>query len=173
MKLYKIAAALLTLTLLAGCGKTQEPETTTQPTQTTAETVADTSAEQTQEPAVSGIPVETPYVTLYCPAEWENSIQWEATQRGKNYAITFRLTTVEKPVELFSLVLGPEEEERGYCLGFMDHPDGEAQIYVYSFMNEVNMQDWSEEDYVEISYQQECVNELILQFHEHPGFHAN
>lgn len=171
MKLYKIAAALLALTLLTGCGKTQEPENTTQPTETTAETMADTTAEQIQEPAISGIAVETPYMTLYLPEDWRDTLKWETAQRGENYVLTFCLTAMEKPVELFSLVLGPEDEEQGYYLGYLDKADG--MINIYSVMNEQDPADWSDSDYAEISYQQERINELILQFHEDPGFHAS
>ena len=164
MKLYKIGAVLLALTLLTGCGKPQEQETTTQPTETTAAT----TTEQIQTPEISGIPVETPYMTFYCPEDWKNTVEWELTQRGSNTALTFRLTTVEKQVELFSLELGPEETAQGYYLGYLDDTDG--KIHIYSEMNEQDPSDWSEEDYMEICYQQERVNDLILQLHEDPRF---
>ena len=37
-------------------------------------------------------------------------------------------------------------------------------------MNEQNPKDWSEEDYINISRQQEYINELFLQIYEMPGF---
>lgn len=168
MKLYKIGAVLFALTLLAGCGKTQDSTggTTTQPTETTAET----TAEQTQATEFSGIAVETPYMTFYCPEDWKNAVEWETVQSGGNTVLTFCLTTVETPVTLFSLAIGPEDGN-GYYLGYLDDADG--KIHIYSEMNEQDPSDWSEADYMEICYQQERVNDLILQLHEDPRFQTD
>lgn len=164
MKLYKIGVALLLLALLTGCAKTEEParETTTQPTKTTAAT----EPEQILAP-VSGIPVETPYITFYCPEDWENSVHRDVVRQDSNYVLSFQLTTVETPVTLFSLSVGPEEAE-GYYLGFLEDETG--RIFVYSQVNEQTPEEWSAEDYAEICHQQERVNDLILQLHEDERF---
>ena len=162
MKLYKIGVVLLSLLLLTGCGKPEAQETTTQPSQTFA-----SEPEQLPPQTWSGKPVETPYITLYCPEDWADAVEHEVVEQGKNYVMVFRLTTVENPVLLFSLTVGPEQAE-GYYLGVLK--DESADYHVYSHMNEQNPEDWSVEDYAEICHQQERVNDLILQLHEDARF---
>ncbi len=169
MKLIKIAALVLLIGLLAGCAKEQpaQPEAT-------ADTAAATSAatEQTQyipslteQAKQDGIAVETPYITLYYPKQWTQLQSAEVTQEGNNTRITFRTTVADRAVELFSMIIGPDEAQ-GYLLGTLDG------MYVYSLMNEQDPESWSEEDYMDLCRQQEYVNELILQLHENPGFTA-
>lgn len=165
MKIVKIAVLLLLVGLLAGCGKEQPQTETTVP----AAVTSPTETEPTYIPGLmeqakrDGIPLETPYITLYYPKQWTELQAAEVTRSGENYRMTFRTTVGERALELFSIVIGSDETE-GYLLGTLDG------VYVYSIMNEQNPEDWSEADYMDLCRQQEYINELILQLHENPGF---
>ena len=162
MKKYLIA--VLALLLLTGCGKDEPAQ---EPTE--VETTAVTEATIPYIPSVldeakkDGTAVETPYVTLYYPNTWTELERVEVTQDGENCRVTFKTVVADRELELFSLILGPEEAD-GYLLGTLDG------VFVYSLMNEQNPKDWSEEDYTNISRQQEYINELFLQIYEMPGF---
>ena len=167
MKTVKIAAFVLLIGLLAGCAKEQQPQTAS-----TAEpaTTAPTVTEQTQyipslteQAKQDGVAVETPYITLYYPKQWTELQAAEVTQEGQNSRMTFRTTVAEQTVELFSIIIGPDENE-GYLLGTLDG------MHVYSLMNEQNPESWSEADYEDLCRQQEYINELILQLHENAAF---
>lgn len=167
MKILKIIAVLLLAAgLLAGCGK-QQPAAE----QTTADTKPAVTApmEETYIPSLTeqakrdGVAVETPYMTFYYPAQWTELKSAEVTQTGNNCRMTFRTTVADREVELFSMIIGPDEAE-GYLLGTLDG------MYVYSLMNEQDPEDWSEAEYIDLCRQQEYVNELILQLHENPAF---
>ena len=166
MKVLKITALVLLVVLLAGCGKEQPPAETTLPTAVTvpAETEPDIPGilEQAKR---DGTPVETPYITLYYPNTWTELQSAAVTEDGKNTRITFVTLVGAQTVELFSIVIGPEEAE-GYLLGTLDG------MNVYSVMNEQSPEEWSEADYMDLCRQQEYVNELILQLHETSGFTA-
>ena len=107
--------------------------------------------------------METPYITFYYPQQWTELQSAEVTREGNNCRITFVTTVGDRETELFSMVIGPDEAE-GYLLGTLDGN------YVYSVMNDQNPDDWSQEDYMDLCRQQEYVNELILQLHEHTAF---
>lgn len=162
MKKYLIA--VLALLLLTGCGKN---EVATEPAEVETTTVAETTLPYIpsvlDEAKKDGTAVETPYITLYYPNTWTELKTAEVTQDGENCRVTFKTAVANRELELFSLIFGPEEAE-GYFLGTLDG------VLVYSLMNEQNPADWSEEDYMEISRQQEYINELFLQIYEMPGF---
>lgn len=164
MKLKKAAALVLLMGLLAGCGRTasEQPAPTTEPVTvpTTTEAYIPDLLEQAQR---EGVPVETPYITFYYPKQWTELRSAEVTGEGQNTRVTFRVAVADQEAELFSVVIGPEEAE-GYLLGTLDG------MYVYSIMNEQDPADWSEEDYMDLCRQQEYLNELILQLHEHSAF---
>ncbi len=168
MKLKTIAAVALLIGLLAGCSKEQPAQTaaTTDPATVPATTEqAEYIPSLTEQAKLGGIAVETPYITLYYPKQWTELKSAEVTKSGENYRMTFCTAVADRTVELFSMIIGPDEAE-GYLLGTLDG------MYVYSLMNEQNPEDWSEEDYMDLCRQQEYVNELILQLHENPGFVA-
>lgn len=167
MKIMKLTAAVLLMGLLAGCSKAQPAQTT--PTDDTT-MAAPATAEQTEYiPSLTelakqnGIAVETPYITLYYPKQWTQLQSAEVTQEGQQCRITFRTIVAQQEIELFSLIIGPEETE-GYLLGMLDG------MKVYSLMNEQNPESWSEADYEDLCRQQEYINELILQLHENAAF---
>jgi len=164
MKIVRIMALVLLAVLLAGCGKdapAQTVPTTDPPTvPVTTEEYIPGLLEQAKQ---DGIGVETPYVTLYYPKQWTELQSAEVTKSGENYTMTFCAAVGDQTVELFSMIIGPEEAE-GYLLGTLD------DVYVYSVMNEQDPADWSEEDYMDLCRQQEYINELILQLHENSAF---
>ena len=166
MKILKITALLLLAVLLTGCGKEQSPAETTVPTVVTVPTETEPDVPGILEQAKQdGIAVETPYITFYYPNSWTELQSAAVTTEGKNSRVSFNATVGTQTVELFSMIIGPDEAE-GYLLGMLDG------MNVYSVMNEQNPEEWSEADYMDLCRQQEYVNELILQLHENPGFTA-
>lgn len=143
------------LTLLAGCGQKQQ---TLQPQ--TDET------EMTEVP--TGISLTTPYMTFYYPNEWEDIAEPAVTGDGENHTITFRTVIDAQEVVLFSILLGPDEAE-GYLLGHLEDETA-GKIRVYSVMNELSPENWTEDAYGQICAMQERVNDLIVQLYDDPRF---
>lgn len=117
-----------------------------------------------------GIAVETGYKTIYYPREWENKVEVLDSTVGDACTVSFQTKVSGRDVLLFSIVMSPAQED-GYLLGSLKQDD--AQIRVYSVMNEMPPQDWSEEAYSEICTLQERVNDIIIQFHEDERFVPN
>ena len=88
---------------------------------------------------------------------------------GGNVKVTFRTEISGKEVVLFTVVMGPDVVEEGYLLGQLMDPQ-EGAINVYSIMNEMAPEGWTEEEYSRICTMQERVNEIIVQFYEDERF---
>lgn len=155
-----LVMVMIVVMALAGCGE-NEP---TEPTLSEAE-IWGTAPEETL-----GIAVDNAYMTFYYPQEWEGKVEEVRTEDGENCTITFQTEISGKEVVLFSIVIGPGESE-GYLLGWLK--EGEKQINVYSEMNEMDPEGWSEEAYNEICSLQERVNDIIVQFFEDERFVPN
>lgn len=170
-KACKLTALLLAL-LLAGCGaKTQTPETTVPAAQ---ETTAAT------EPSIAngiefvpqentGIAVETPYITLYYPEEWQGLVSVEQTEAEGGQRLAFRTKIAQADTELFSLIFSGNDTAEGFLLGALTQENGEV-VHVFAAMNEQIPETWSEEEISQFSSMQERVNDLIMQLNEAPGF---
>ena len=154
-----LALLLMAAVVLTGCGS-KEPEQT-EPT----EIIWETAPAETL-----GIAVDNAYMTFYYPQEWDGRVEEVREETDGNVMVTFRTDISGKEVVLFSIVMGPEEAE-GYLLGHLT--EGGKQIFVYSVMNEMPAEDWSEADYAKICALQERVNDIIIQFFEDPRFTPN
>lgn len=117
-----------------------------------------------------GIEVQTDYFTFQYPKEWENKVEETRTEDGENCIVTFRTVISNQEIVLFSVVLGPDDAE-GYLLGQLNN--GEETINVYTAVNDMPAEDWSQEEYDEICSLQERINEIIMQFHEDDRFVPN
>lgn len=115
-----------------------------------------------------GIAVDNDYMTFYYPQEWEGKVEEHREKNGENIAVTFQTKIGGKDVVLFSVVMGPGVVD-GYLLGQLKDPQA-GTINVYSVMNELMPEDWSEEEYSEICALQERVNDIIVQFYEDERF---
>lgn len=155
MILLLMLAALLVLT---GCGSAPEAET-----ESADEALWGTAPEETQ-----GIAVDNAYMTFYYPQEWKGKVEELREENGKNVTVSFQTKVGEKDVVLFSIVLGPDVFD-GYLLGQLKDPQA-GSINVYSIMNELVREDWSEEEYSEICALQERVNDIIVQFYDDDRF---
>lgn len=115
-----------------------------------------------------GVAVQTPYVTFHYPEEWRGKVEAEQSEDEGRSVTTFRTELSGKRIELFSVVLSPNEEE-GYLLGWLRLESG-TQVKVYTRMNELSAEDWTEEEFAELSALQERVNDIIAQFYENEAF---
>ena len=143
--------------VLMGCEKKEEPAPTEE------EIVWFTAPEETL-----GIAVENAYMTFYYPQEWDGKVEEIREENDENITVTFQTKISGKDVELFSVVLGRGVVD-GYLLGQLKDPAA-GTINVFSIMNDVTPEDWSDAEFDEICALQERVNDIIVQFYEDERF---
>ncbi len=148
-----VAAGLSILLLLTGCSRGPSLDD---------EEVWGAVPEETK-----GIEVQTDYFTFEYPKEWENKVKEVRTQEGNNCVVSFRTDISGQDVLLFSVILGSDESD-GFLLGKLN--DGDNVVYVYTAVNDMPADDWSEEEYDEICSMQERINEIIAQFYDDARF---
>ena len=158
-RISTLLICILCFLLLVGCGKDAQEE------ELYEEEIVEIIPEEPK-----GIEVQTEFFTFEYPAEWENKVQEIRTTEGNNSVTTFSTKISDRDVVLFSIILGPDDAE-GYLLGWLK--DGESEIKIYNYMNEMPAEDWTKEEYDEICFMQERVNEILIQFHEDPRFVPN
>ena len=151
------AAGLSILLLLTGCGSKETP----------SETLSEEEIWGTMPEETKGIEVQTDYFTFEYPKEWENKVTEVHTQEGNNCVVSFKTDISGQDVLLFSVILGSDPSD-GFLLGKLE--DGDDVVYVYTAVNDMPAEDWSEEEYNEICSLQERINEIIMQFHEDERF---
>ena len=160
-----IAAMFITVLLMAliltGCG--ENPQAEDVGTTLNEEEIWGTVPEETL-----GIAVDTPYMTFYYPEEWRDKVEIEHSSNGANSVTTFHTEISGKRVELFSVILGADEDE-GYLLGQLKN-EMDGTVNVYTLVYEVSAEDWTEEEYSEICSLQERINDIIIQFYEDERF---
>lgn len=161
-KACKLTALLLVL-LLTGCGG-KTPTETTAPTEPSVANGMEFAPQEN-----TGIAVETPYITLYYPEEWQGIVTVEQTEAEGGQMLTFHTPIGETDTVLFSLIFSGAETAEGFPLGALTQENGEV-VYVFAAMNETIPETWSEEEINQFSSMQERVNDLIMQLHEDPRF---
>lgn len=147
--------------MFAGCG-----DKSVQDTSETSQAIWETPPEETL-----GLEVETDYITLYYPRDWEEEVTPIQAEVNGNQVTTFRTKLFDQEIDLFSIILGPNEAE-GYLLGQLKG-EGEKLTNVYLEVNEQNPEDWTKEQYDEICALQERVNEITIRIQEDPRFIPN
>ena len=201
MKKLKVGLTILTvfamLFALAGCGggsgkeeKLELPDEsiggTIEPERETISEDAGFDPEMTEEPTVEesiadgmefapeetqGVAMDTPYITLYYPEEWDGLVTTELKTEGETQRLTIRTEIGGKGVELFSLIMGPVEMAEGFPLGTLNHETA-GTIQVFAAMNEQMPEGWTDDEVAQFGAMQERVNDLIMQLHEDPRFDA-
>ena len=83
-------------------------------------------------------------MTFYYPQEWDGKVEESRSISGQTVTVTFQTDISGQKVVLFSVVMGPGVVD-GYLLGQLEDPE-EGTINVYSVMNEIDPEDWSEEN---------------------------
>ena len=162
----KVTALLLAL-LLTGCGGKAPAETNATEAAATEASIANGMEFAPQEDP--GIAVETPYITLYYPQEWQGIVTAEQTETAGGKKLSFHTTIEEADTVLFSLIFSSEETAEGFPMGVLKQENGEA-VNVFVVMNEATPETWSEDAFNQFSAMQERVNDLIMQLHEDPRF---
>lgn len=117
---------------------------------------------------VHSIEVSTPVGKLTFPQEYSDSVRTEDTSSGDQFAMSFYGTAGKSEVMLFEISIGANGT--GYQLGSVPDTDGNPQM-IWLNISEIKADpSWSEEETAQINLMQECVNDLIEQFHDMEGF---
>ena len=156
MKRWVLALAAVSI-LFGGCAQEQVQETTDD-----SEEIWGEIPEQTQ-----GIAAENPYMTFYYPQHWDGRVEEIRTQEGGNTVHRFVTTVTDREVTLFSIVIGTAEST-GYLLGYLQTDAGQVQVYTQ--VEELSAEGWTDTTYRELCAMQEQVNDIIMQFHEDSRF---
>lgn len=160
-----LMAVTIVALLLTACGEQARSEETdtTETTLHDEEEIWGTAPEETL-----GVAVDTPYISFCYPEEWRDKVESELSSEGANSVVTFRTEISGKKVELFSIAMGPDECA-GYLLGKLND-ETEGAIKVYTVVNEIDINDWSQEEYGQICAMQERINDIIVQINEDERF---
>lgn len=117
---------------------------------------------------VHSIEISTPVGKLTFPQEYSDSVRIEDTSSGDQFAMSFYGTAGKSEVLLFEISIGANGT--GYQLGSIPDTDGNPQM-IWLNISEIKADpSWSEEETAQINLMQECVNDLIEQFHDMEGF---
>lgn len=153
----RIMACALSVICLVGCGDRKVP----------AETLDDEAIWGNGPEETKGIEVQTEYFTFQYPKDWLNKVEEIHTKEGNNSVTTFQTMISGLDVELFSIILGPDEAD-AFLLGWLVANDN--TVNVYTSVNDMPAEMWTKEEYDEICSLQERINEIIIQFYEDERF---
>ena len=169
--LIAVLAAILVLSLvvlLVLIGGSKEPqsvatepstEAMTEPSETTLPTTE--SVEETTEPPVETVPdtpdleIETPFVTLHYPGEWEELLHVEQTE-GDIYTVAFFSKLEFGNVELFRISFGGDEG-----IGAVKTADGKTVNVSVHSADIVPGDNWTESQKNIVFTMQEAVNHVL------------
>lgn len=167
-------AVLMALLLLTGCGSKAPAatEVETVPPETTAATEPSAANGMEFAPVEeAGVALVTPYITLYCPEEWQDTVKVDQQETETALSLTFHTPMGEGNAVLFSLIFSKENTAEGFLLGSLTEA-ADGPIYVFAAMNETVPEGLSGEETARFGSMQERVNDLIMQLHEAPGFES-
>ena len=165
-KIRKLAALMAAMLLLAGCGGENAAEsaavTEAVSIAATESAAAETTeAEETVEESIAngmefapaetpGIAVQTPYITLYCPEEWQDTVKVDQKEENGTCTATFHTAVANTDAVLFSVVFSTGGTAEGFPLGSLAHETG--TIYVFVAMNETVPEGLSDEEIVQFRH---------------------
>lgn len=160
-KLQLIVIVALVLCLLTGCGAKADKSAPAE-AELSEEEIFGAAPEETP-----GLPLATPYIQLFYPEEWEGYVTISQQDSEKSHAISFSVELSGQNVEMFTILLSPDEQD-GFLLGTLKDK-AEGKIKVYTVMNE-SVEGLSEADFNEFCALQERVNDFIVQFYNDARF---
>lgn len=111
--------------------------------------------------------VETPVGKLVFPSEWAQDVRIEKTSVQDPYTVSFYGFAEDQEILLFAFSFG---SGTGYRIGSVPNADGTPQTIWLNISRIEALSSWSEEEKARINGLQECVNDLIYQFHQMDGF---
>lgn len=147
-------------------GQTETPKQTEQP-ETTAPKQPVIKPPQETEAPVADIVVETPFVTLYLPGQWEDDLRYEC--KGLSFGMDVEVygTVAGKEYWLYTVHLGGAD---GIPVGVITTEDGYMLDVTYEMSDYVPGDDWSAQDVDLFSAMQESVNHMVQKLQEDPSF---
>ena len=108
---------------------------------------------------ISNMKIETPYCPLYYPSKYSESMYYESSDSENDIYKVHFYSKIEEMEDnlLFSLYFGGDEGEQ---IGAIKNDSGNI-VPVYLVMNELEVENYSEEQVVLLYSMQEACNELI------------
>lgn len=104
------------------------------------------------------IAIETPYCTLYYPAQWAEGLRTEVSGEEFDMAVSFYGTVAQEEYLLFTLYFGGAE---GFPVGVLEIQDG-VMLDVTLDITDLEMNDsWNQEETDRICAMQEAMNDVL------------
>ncbi len=153
-----ILALVMSLCLLASCGKAEEKSEDNTNVQTTESTEAATEKIEYYKSDVETFEIQTPYANLKYPSKWEDECIVEKNE-GDSYTVTVSGIVDDESVKLFDIVFGTVPEN-GYLLGTMTSDGEEVTVSLVDYSQDFT-DDYSAEEYPDLYAMAEDVNEII------------
>ncbi len=167
-----LIAALFLGVLLTGCGEhTALTDSSSEANLTSNYGFEDESLWPEAPDETLGVCVDTPYINIYYPQELLDKIIPENTVTDDKSVTLFYTDLSGKRVELFSIILGAEQDG-AYLLGWIPDENG-AKFAVSSQVHEVDPSEWTDAEYSEICSLQERMNDIIGEIQNYEGFEPN
>lgn len=139
----------------------QPTETVEVPEQTEPETV-ENDTEQ-----VDMIWIQTPYIDLGYPAQWESYLRCEPKEENGVFTQSFLCSVNSEKVPLFDVHMGSEAV--GEPMGYINTADGKVVVSM-TFHDYAPDSTWSQDDTYVLYAMQESVNELMRSLRENENF---
>lgn len=118
------------------------------------------SSEATAAPTENGdmVWIQTPYMTLGYPAEWESYLRYEPKEENGVFTQSFYCAVGEKEIPLFDVHFG--SEDAGQKMGLLLTDEGEIPVSM-TFHDFIPDETWTDDETYVLYAMQESVNDLI------------
>lgn len=111
--------------------------------------------------------IETPYVMLGYPAQWESYLNYQQFEENGVYTVSFNCWIREELIPLFDINFGSEQV--GELLGYIQKDEKKTAVAV-AFHDYLPDETWKEDDTYVLFAMQESVNDLLSALRADEGF---
>lgn len=136
--------------------------------QAPGETIEETEA--TAAELADMVRIETPYLELYYPSQWEQYLKWEQKEENGVLTTAFSCDIDGVQAPLFDVHFG--SEQAGEAMGYIHTEEGKIPFGM-TFHDFIPDETWSEDDAYVLYAMQEAVNELLQSVRESEKYAAD